>query len=138
MNTQTSTLQPGTFVGDLQVSSILGISKTDVTDLVTDPAIGTRFALKEYFPSGYVSRQDDGLLTPHDEQAAQSFQAGAKQFLKEARIVAAFEHPNIVKVLRYFEANGTAYFLMPYYEGKPLQKRLESEGKLNRGMPRPS
>ena len=42
--------------------------------------------------------------------------------------MAALEHPNIVRVLRYFETNGTAYYLMPYYKGQPLHHLLESEG----------
>lgn len=132
MTTQTTTLQPGTFIGDLQVNAILGVSTFDVTYLVTDPAIGTRFALKEYMPAKSVSRHDDGSLVPLDEQNRQLFVSGLKQFLNEARIVAALDHPNIVKVLRYFENNGTAYFLMPYYQGQPLRKMLEFHGNLDR------
>ena len=52
--------------------------------------------------------------------------------MNEARIVAALDHPNIVKVLRYFEDNGTAYFLMPYYQGQPLHHLLESSGNFGR------
>jgi len=130
MKHQSTALQPGSHIADLQISAILGIGSFGITYLVTDPAIGTRFALKEYLPSGHVSRYEDGTVEPLDDQSAQVFTTGLKQFLNEARIVAAFDHPNIVKVLRYFEENGTAYFLMPYYEGQPLHQRLESSGTL--------
>ena len=132
MTTRTPALQPGSHIGDLQVNAILGVGAFGVTYLVTDPAIGTRFALKEYLPAKHVSRTDDGKLAPVDEQSAKAFAAGLKLFLNEARIVAALDHPNIVKVLRYFEANGTAYFLMPYYQGQPLHHLLESSGKFGR------
>jgi len=128
MTSQSAALQPGSLIGDLQINAILGVGSFGITYLVTDPAIGTRFALKEYLPSAHVSRQDDGSLQPVNEQAAQAFKRGLERFLNEARIVAALDHTNIVKVLRYFEANGTAYFLMPYYQGQALHHLLEAEG----------
>ena len=132
MTTQSSALQPGSLIGDLQINAILGVGTFGITYLVTDPAIGTRFALKEYLPSKHVSRQENGEIVPNDEQSGQAFAAGLKLFLTEARLVATLDHPNVVKVLRYFEANGTAYFLMPYYQGQPLHHLLESKGTFDR------
>lgn len=136
MTSQVQALQPGSHIGDLQINAILGVGSFGITYLVTDPAIGTRFALKEYLPSGHVSRHADGRVLPNDEQSEQVFANGLKQFLNEARIVAALDHPNIVRVLRYFEANGTAYFLMPYYQGQPLHLELESGGVFDRDASR--
>jgi len=127
-----SALQPGSYIGDLQINAILGVGASGITYLVTDPAIGTRFALKEYLPARYVSRQDDGQVVANDEQSGEVFAAGLRSFLNEARIVAALDHPNIVSILRYFEANGTAYFLMPYYQGQPLHHFLEANGNFDR------
>jgi serine/threonine protein kinase len=132
MTGQSSALQPGSHIGDLQVNAILGEGAFGITYQVTDPAIGTRFALKEYLPAKHVLRQDDGQVVPKDEHGAGIFASGLKLFLNEARIVAALDHPNVVKVLRYFEANGTAYFLMPYYQGQALHHRLESSGNFSR------
>jgi len=132
MTNQSIALQPGSHIGDLQINAILGVGASGITYMVTDPAIGTRFALKEYLPARLVTRRDDGLVVPVDEQSAPVFAQGLRLFLNEARIVAALDHPNVVKVLRYFEANGTAYFLMPYYKGQPLHRLLESRGVFNR------
>lgn len=129
---QSSALQPGAHIGDLQINAILGVGATGITYMVTDPAIGTRFALKEYLPAKHVSRGEDGQVRPNDEQAAPVFAQGLKLFLHEARIVAGLDHPHVVKILRYFEANGTAYFLMPYYKGQALHHLLESRGVFNR------
>ena len=129
---ESSALQPGSHISDLQINSVLGVGAFGITYLVTDPAIGTRFALKEFFPGKEVTRREDGSVVPRDEQSTPAFSNGLKLFLNEARIVAALEHPNVVQVLRYFETKGTAYFLMPYYQGQPLHHLLESRGAFNR------
>ena len=128
MTNRSSALQAGSLIGDLQINAVIGVGSYGITYLVTDPAIGTRFALKEYLPAGHASRDDDGGIHPVNEQSAQAFKRGLERFLTEAQIVAALDHPNIVKVLRYFEANGTAYFLMPYYQGQPLHELIEADG----------
>jgi len=132
MISQSSALQTGSHIVDLQINEILGVGSFGITYLVTDPAIGTRFALKEYFPATQVKRLEDGKVILKDGQSTTVFSNGLKLFLNEARIVAALDHPNIVKVLRYFEANGTAYFLMPYYQGQPVHQLLESAVVLDR------
>jgi formylglycine-generating enzyme required for sulfatase activity/serine/threonine protein kinase len=136
VNEAAASLQPGSRVGDLQINAILGTGAFGVTYLVTDPAIGTRFALKEFLPHGLVVRSEDGTVQPRNEVSKQVFADGLKQFLTEARIVAALDHPHVVKVLRYFEANGTAYFLMPYYQGQPLNKLLEKGSTFDRDQAR--
>ena len=132
MSSQSSALQPGSHVGELQINAILGVGAFAITYLVTDPAIGTRFALKEYMPAKLAKRQQDGRVLPADKASEALFASGIKTFLVEARMTAALDHPNIVKVLRYFEANGTAYYLMPYYQGQALHHLLEADGPLNR------
>ena len=130
MNTQSMALQPGTSIADLQISAILGQGTSGITYLVTDPVIGTRFALKEFLPAELVSRHDNGRVEVRNANAAGQFAAGLKTFLDEARLAGGFDHPNVVRVLRYFQENGTAYFLMPFYQGQSLQQLLESDGPL--------
>ena len=132
MITQSAALKPGAHVGDLQINAILGVGSSGITYLATDPAIGTRFALKEYLPSRHVIRGDDGVVSPSSESFSRVFKEGLKQFLNEAQIVATLDHPNVVTILRFFEANGTAYFLMPYYHGQSLHHRLESGDEFSR------
>ena len=75
-----SALQPGSLIGDLQINEILGVGAFGITYLVTDPAIGTRFALKEYLPAQQVVRQEDGRVIANDEKSAQVFEKGLKLF----------------------------------------------------------
>ncbi len=48
-----------------------------------------------------------------------------KRFKREAQIVAALNHPNIVNILSYEEENGLHYFSMEYVSGKDLGKILK-------------
>src|SRR5262249_40571994 len=47
-----------------------------------------------------------------------------ERFLREARVVAALEHPNIVPVYDYGEHDGVPHLVMPYLDGGTLQQRM--------------
>src|SRR5258705_1928877 len=51
----------------------------------------------------------------------------AERFLLEIRIAAQLQHPNIVALIDSGEADGTAYFVMPYVPGMSLRQRLDRE-----------
>ena len=55
---------------------------------------------------------------------------GLSRFLDEARTLARFEHPNVVRVRDCFEANNTAYIVMDYEDGEPLDALLRRHGTL--------
>jgi len=124
-------LQPGFIVNDLQISAILGVGAFGITYLATDATLGRSFALKEFFPAGDVNRREDGRVVPNDDLSEQQFVTGLQQFLDEARSIAALEHPAIVSVLRYFEANGTAYSQMAWSPGQSLHQTLKTGDTLD-------
>jgi len=57
---------------------------------------------------------------------AETFEAGLRSFINEARLLAQFDHPSLIKVYRFWEANGTAYMVMPYYTGRTLSATLKA------------
>ncbi len=123
-------LAPGTIVDNLRIDRVLGQGAFGITYLVTDEVLGKSFALKEYLPREYAIRREDGSLQAANESSAARFTAGLSHFLTEGRTVAPLDHPNVVKVFRCFEANGTAYLLMPYYRGEALHTLLRRSGTL--------
>jgi formylglycine-generating enzyme required for sulfatase activity/serine/threonine protein kinase len=125
------TLPPGTMIDTLRIDRILGQGAFGVTYLVTDTVLSSSFALKEYLPEGLAEREEDGRLRAVDEPSRELFNTGLDHFVAEGRTVAALHHPNIVKVFRCFEANGTAFLLMPYYEGEALPGLLARGGTLS-------
>ena len=66
--------------------------------------------------------------SPGPDQDA--FDWGLERFLDEAQTLTRFRHPNLVRVSDYFEANRTAYLVMDYEDGEPLDKLLDLHGTL--------
>jgi eukaryotic-like serine/threonine-protein kinase len=53
-----------------------------------------------------------------------------ERFLREIRIAAQLQHPNILPVFESGEATGFIYYIMPFVAGATLRERLEREGPL--------
>ncbi len=87
-------------------------------------------AIKEYMPREVAGRDTDGVsVVSYSCSEAEQFQYGLNRFLKEARTLAQFDHANIVGVQDFFEANGTAYLVMDYHKGKPLDVYLDERAE---------
>jgi formylglycine-generating enzyme required for sulfatase activity len=89
------------------------------------------FALKEYLPADLARRTGDRGVEPLGPDAEPRFRSGLQHFLSEGRTVARLDHPNVVRVVRCFEGNGTAYLLMPYLRGESLPELLARGGTLS-------
>src|SRR6188508_302315 len=59
-----------------------------------------------------------------------TFNWGRTRFLEESRTLASFRHPNIVRVMRFFEANQTAYMVMEFVDGQALDEWLPARRPL--------
>jgi serine/threonine protein kinase len=113
------------------IQRVLGIGGFGITYLAQDTRLGALVAIKEYFPQAYAHREHTQTIRPTsqgDTGDAENYRWGLEEFLKEARALAQFKHTNIVRVLRYLEANGTAYMVMEYEEGESLYQHLAHHG----------
>jgi serine/threonine-protein kinase len=54
-----------------------------------------------------------------------------ERFRREAQAAANLQHPNIVSVFDWGEANGTYFIVMEYVEGMTLAETLRDEGRLH-------
>ncbi len=120
-------LPPGVSIDVYEIESVLGAGGFGVTYRVRDRNLGLRFALKEYFPVLVAERNEAGEVTPLPGREA-SFRRGLERFLDEGRTLAGLDHPNLATVVRHFEGNGTAWLLMPFYDGRTLHDLLVSSG----------
>ncbi len=118
----------GTRLGELVVEGLVGSGGFGIVYRVRDASLGRSGALKEYFPQTLAQRAADGRVAPRSQRHAEPFELGLKSFVNEARLLASFDHPSLVKVWRFWAANGTAYMLMPYYEGETLRRWLSALG----------
>ena len=99
-----------------------------ITYLAWDQMLQATVAIKEYLPRELAVRaQDSRTLHPHSHEETDLFRYGLEQFLNEARTLAQLDHPNLVRVRQFFEANGTAYLVMDYYRGCSLAEHLETQ-----------
>jgi hypothetical protein len=86
---------------------------TGITDLAFDRHLQARVAIKEYLPLDWAMRTADGRgIRPYAGDEADWFRDGLARFLREARVLARIDHPNVVRVRHFFEANGSAYLVM--------------------------
>jgi serine/threonine protein kinase len=64
---------------------------------------------------------------PISEDHGDTYGWGLNRFVTEARTLAKFRHPNVVRVMSVFEANSTAYMVMEYERGESLEKLLKAK-----------
>ncbi len=124
-------LPPGTVLQEKYLMGrALGQGGFGITYLAYDTTLNIKLAIKEYMPQQLATRTGgERTVTVFKKSLAEEFNYGMNKFLEEARTLARFnEHPNIVTVRDYFEANNTAYLVMNYHEGVTLQSYLESKG----------
>lgn len=110
----------GSTLGEYRLDRVLGAGGFGITYLAWDRHLEKQVAIKEYLPGTLAVRALDGSVVPVATQRRHDYAWGLDRFVKEARTLARFSHPHIVRVNRYFEANGTAYMVMDYEAGEPL------------------
>lgn len=126
MNYQdTSILPAGTRVDQYSISKVLGRGGFGITYLVRDEGLEKDFALKEFFPEDLVRREGTSIRFAARPNSESDYKWGLKKFYDEARLLAQFNHPNIVNVRRVFEANSSAYMLLDFVNGSTLENWLK-------------
>ncbi len=118
-------LPVGSRQAEFEVIRVLGEGGFGIVYLARDHALERTVALKEYMPAALALRGDSSQVRVRSERHRDTFQAGLKSFINEARLLAQFDHPSLVKVYRFWEANGTAFMVMPFIEGKTLKDTLK-------------
>ncbi|MBA2674053.1 protein kinase [Ramlibacter sp.] len=133
-----SALPAGCRIKEYEIERTLGGGGFGLTYLAHDRNLNLQVALKEYYPGDLAARGADhavrvrgGGADGGDGDAAERYQWGLERFLDEARALATFRHRSIVRVLRYFRDNGTAYIVMEYETGEPLKRWVPHNAPLS-------
>ena len=123
-------LPPGTRLSEeFEVVGLVGQGGFGIVYLADDHSLQRRVAVKEYMPAALAMRGEGDSVVLKSERDADTFQIGLRSFVNEARLLAQFDHPALLKVFRFWEANGTAYMAMPYYAGRTLKQALAERGQ---------
>ncbi len=112
--------------GAYRIVRVVGSGGFGITYEAEDIKLRARIALKEYYPSDFGQRVADMSVRPKSERHKDTFEWGRANFVTEARTLARFEHPSIVRVSRVFETNSTAYMVMRFEQGRSFEDWLRS------------
>ncbi len=112
-------------LGAYEILSLLGVGGMGEVYLARDPRLGREVALK-VLPADLAADPDPSAgsgssrAQPRDERLA--------RFAREARTVAALNHPNIVTLHSIEEADGLHFLTMERVTGRPLSDAIPAEG----------
>ena len=115
--------------GSYRIERVVGSGGFGITYEAEDVNLGTLVAIKEYYPFDFGDRDATMSVKPKSDRHKQTFDWGRSNFLQEARTLARFEHPSIVRVTRVFEANSTAYMVMRFEQGQSFEAWLHGLGR---------
>ena len=119
-------LPAGTRIQVYDIIRELGRGGFGITYLALDNSRNRPVVLKEYFPVNAAIRAGAATQVSVLSASKQNdFDEGLRRFIREAKILSDFKHPNIVEVIALFEDQGTAYFVMEYIDGQSLQDLVE-------------
>ena len=116
----------GTVVGEYELVRVIGEGGFGVVYEAKDRVLLQNIALKEYMPASLATRNEAAQVKVRSERFQEAFDHGMRSFINEARLLAKFDHPSLVKAYRFWKANGTAYMVMPLYRGSTLKQRLKA------------
>src|SRR5215472_13061481 len=102
-------LQPGDRLGKYQIQALLGAGGMGEVYRARDPRLGREVAIK-ILPERLAS--DPKTLA---------------RFEREAQVVAALSHPNILAIHDFGEDNGIHFAVAELLDGEPLRQRLNRE-----------
>ncbi|MCP4933740.1 MAG: protein kinase [bacterium] len=113
-------------VGDYVITKVLGAGGFGITYEANERSLDRTVAIKEYFPVDIVEREGWALVKARSTTLDMKYARGLRRFIEEAKAITQFNHPNIVRVLRYFKTNNTAFMVLHYEEG--LDMRVWRDG----------
>ncbi|MFH8134317.1 serine/threonine protein kinase [Pantoea osteomyelitidis] len=115
-------LPAGYRFNEFEIKEVIGGGGFGIVYRAWDHLLERTIAIKEYMPLSLASRAQDLSLELRSERFHKLFNAGLNSFIQEARLLARFNHPGLLHVLRFWEENGTAYMGTLYYSGMTLKE----------------
>ena len=104
------TLAAGTKLGSYEITGAIGAGGMGEVYQAHDTKLGRDVAIK-VLPEAFA----------HDPERLSRFQ-------REAKMLAALNHPNIATIYGLEQSNGTSYLVMELVSGETLAERIKREG----------
>ncbi len=123
-------LPAGYVLDGYRIQRVLGKGGFGITYLAVDVDLNMPVAIKEMLPDGIATRVGGSQVVAQSPSQEEGFRWAKKRFIDEARTLARLQHPSVVRVQRLLEANGTAYIVMEYVEGRGLDEWLKQRPRV--------
>jgi serine/threonine protein kinase len=120
-------LPKGTKIAEFEITGVIGQGGFGIVYEALDASLQRLVAIKEYMPASLAVRQSNGFVVPRSQEHKESFETGLRSFVNEARLLARFDHPSLLKVYRFWDERGTTYMVMPLYKGVTLKQALAKD-----------
>ena len=118
--------------GKYIIGHALGRGGFGITYVGMNANLGTRVAIKEYFPADISERAPDGVhIQAVSRDVAPMFEQGKIKALQEAQTIARVESvPNVMRIYDCFGRNNTVYIIMEFIEGQTLSSLVAGSGPM--------
>ena len=116
-------MPPNAQVGEYRLISVIGEGGFGIVYRAQDLSLDRVVAIKEYLPATMALRGSASSVHVRSQHRG-AFDAGLRSFINEARLLAQFDHPSLLKVYRFWQDKGTTYMVMPFYRGDTLKQAL--------------
>ena len=124
-----SALPVGHRLHEFEIIRVVGVGGFSIVYLALDHQLHRHVAVKEYIPAALAVRVAEHRVAVASQVQRETFLLGLSSFVNEARLLASFDHPSLLKVYRFWEQNDTAYMVMPYYSGPTLKAVLQARAE---------
>ncbi len=115
---------------EFEIKEVIGGGGFGIVYRAWDHQLERTIAIKEFMPASLAVRGDDMTLVLRSERFGKAFSAGLNSFIQEARLLARFNHPNLLHVLRFWVQNDTAYMGTLFYSGTTLSRLREQKPEM--------
>ncbi len=131
-----SELSSGTMLsgGKYVIEKKIGAGGFGITYLARHTILDRKYAIKEFFMSGYNVRNHATNHVSLQGLEVKDFDRVRQTFINEARTLAHLNNEAIVKVIDIFDENGTSYMVMPFVEGATLKSMVDKDGPMEYEM----
>ena len=118
--------------GKYRIIRTLGQGGFGITYLALQTGLDREIVVKEFFMKDYCDRDKNTRhVTLGTKGSREMIERYLEKFGKEARNIAALDHPNIVRIMDIFVENNTAYYVMEYHSGGSLSSIIKQKGAMS-------
>ncbi|MBU2113003.1 MAG: SUMF1/EgtB/PvdO family nonheme iron enzyme [Gammaproteobacteria bacterium] len=125
MNDNLNALPLGTELNHYVIEAVLGSGGFGIVYKAHHAHLDEQVVIKEFLPVELAGRHGN-TVAPHGTSKQEVYSECLRRFMEEGRTLVKLRHPNVVRCRDLFTANGTAYLVMDFEDGLPLDELVRS------------